>query len=291
MDGLTFAKSGSLGIRFFWCDVTVTTRALEARHLCGPAATQVLGEALACAALFSADLTRPEEVISIQVLADGPIRGVVAEATQTGDLRGFTHAKVLESFDTLAVQSTAALMGATGQAVVMRSVPGHILGRSVVPATPPDLRTIAARYLNNAVQTPAGVQLPVGVDTGGIIGAGGLSAELMPDGNRTAFFDLLERMLRRPAPLPGKGLDRDGIAALLEVPDLEVLNCRPMRFKCRCSTERIQDMLAMLPPDELKALAEGPPQRRVTCHMCGADYAIEASEARRLLAERQAAPQ
>jgi len=276
-----------MGLRIFWCDVTTSTRALEARHLSGPAATQVLGEALASVALFSVDLTQENASVMLQLGVDGPVRGVIAEATVEGSLRGFTYVKVLDEFDGRGKHSTAEVLGAAGKAVVTKSIPGRILSRGAVAAVPPEIRVVAARYLNDSVQTPAAVQVPVHVDAGGVVAAGGLVIELMPDGDRAGFFDRVELMNRATAPLAGKGLDAEGVADFLGIQDMTIDAERPLQFKCRCSRDRVQDMLQMLPINELREIEAAGEGQQLTCHMCGQAYRLDSGQIADVLRVRE----
>ena len=124
-DLLQFGGSVRQGILWRHADVTDSARALAQAHLCGPTAALVLGEALAGVALLSHELTQPEEAIALHLRVKGPIRGVTVEATRDGALRGYPRIKILNDLDGNEEILSAPALGQSGEAQILRSVPGH----------------------------------------------------------------------------------------------------------------------------------------------------------------------
>lgn len=289
MDALVKTLSESACIRCVWVDVSQAAKALEARHLCGPTSALVLGQALADAALLASDLAGSEEAACLQVRVSGPVRGVVTEATGAGGLRGFTYTKVMNELDQADEIRVSNALGASGKAQVTFSEPGRIMKQSVLPATPPDLRALLARYYNVSAQTPAGVALSVRADSGGLLHARGVVVERMPDGSHEPFADALEAFergdvagaLREP---PELGV----MAQALGLEDLRIRETRGLRFECRCSQDKTEALLDSLPVAELESMAEAAKPQRTTCHMCGQDYTVTAAVIQEKLAARRA---
>jgi molecular chaperone Hsp33 len=268
-------------IRLTKVDVTQTAKALEARHLCGPVAGRILAEGLAAVSLLSAD-SEAEEAVLLQVRVDGPVRGLVAEATGAGHLRGYTMEKILDGLDSEEPVVSEKGLGPAGKALVMRSLPGRLLGQTPMPFTPPDFRVLLARYYNLSLQVPAGVELAVRADSGGILSARALVAERMPDGRQADFVPLLEAfqdgrvkaLLEADAP-PAE------FARLAGLADLAVRETRELRFQCRCSREKAAASFSSLTQPEIDEIVQAAKAQHVVCHLCGADYSIPAAEVAR----------
>ncbi len=278
MDSLQRMLSARARIRITRVDVTQTAKSLEGRHLCGPVAGRILAEGLVSVSLLSGD-TEPDEAVLLQVRVDGPVRGMVVEVTGAGHLRGYTHEKVLADCDGLLPVESASGLGASGTAVLQRSMPGRLLGQSPMSFTPPDFRVMLARYFNQSLQVPAGVALSVGADSGGVIHARGLVAERMPDGRQADFVPVLEAfqsgaltaLLESNAPLAD-------LARVTGLEDLAVRDSRELKFRCRCSREKAVASFGSMSPLEIDQIVMEAKSQHVICHMCGADYIILPAE-------------
>ncbi len=278
MDRIEKGLAEDARIRVTAVDVTVAAKALEARHLSGPAASQVLGEALAAVALLGADAATPDEAVTLRLDVDGPIGGVLVEAHGNGHLRGYTRVKVLDALDASADYAATGALGASGSMHVLVSRPGKLLSHAAIPLPNPSLQTAVARYCNQSRQVPTGAVLAVRTDSGGLIHARGLIAERMPDSRTEAFVGVLEAMesgavasaLHRSVALPT-------LAEALTLTALTARETRPLQFACECSAEKIRVVAEAMPIDELDALiARGTPAN-VYCHMCGNAHSLSVS--------------
>ncbi len=279
MDWLVKALSARTRIRVTLVDVTHTAKTLEARHLCGPVSGRILAEGIAVSALLSADRASEDEAILVQARVDGPVKGVTVETTGAGDVRGYPTIKVLGEWDGQTPVRSETGLGRSGSALIQRSLPGKLLAQTPMPFTPPDFRLLLARYYHTSLQVPAGVELAVSSDSGGVIGARGLVVERMPDGKQADFVPVLEaleecrvrKMLAADASIPAMG-------AVFGLADLEAVETRELRFRCRCSREKALASMATLSAPEIDAIASEGRPRHVVCHMCGADYLLSAAE-------------
>jgi molecular chaperone Hsp33 len=278
MDSLQKILSPGARIRITRVDLTQTAKTLEGRHLSGPVDGRILAEGLAAVSLLSSDCEASEAVL-LQVRVDGPVRGLVAEATGEGHLRGYTHEKLLPDLDGEVPVASAPGLGAAGTAMVQRTRPGTLLGQTPMTFTPPDFRVMLARYYNQSLQVPAGVALAIGADSGGIIHARGLVAERMPDGRQADFVPVLEAfqdgrinaLLEANAPLAD-------LARATGLEDLAIRGTRELRFQCRCSREKAVASFSAMAATEIDDLVREGKSQHVVCHMCGADYLVTAPE-------------
>jgi molecular chaperone Hsp33 len=279
--------SDSTGLRFILVDVSRTSATLVRRHLAGPAACEVLSQALASVALLSSDLDNEEECVSIQWKTNGPIEGILVEAAFGGRLRGYTYRKTLADFDASPTIDLHAVLGTGGEMAVLQSVPGNLVYSGRVPATPPDIPRNLARYYNQSRQTPSGVEMVVLRDGAEIRRSAGLVAQKMPDGDTDAFVRVLEAFaddrVRRALASP---VDLAALAAVLGIEDLIVVGEGDLAFECRCSNNKIMRVLTALPEEDLVEMVEESTPQTVTCNFCGEVYIIASSELREILEGR-----
>lgn len=288
MDTLYLATSGSTGIRLRTVDVTMSAKALEARHRCGPSAGRVMAEALVGAALLSSELTKDEDTVTLQMLVTGPVKGLLVEATGGGGLRGFTYVKTLTDFDNDLAENSLAALGDDGKAQVIYSAPGKVLSQSAVTAAPPHVRTIIARHFNYSVQRPTAVEIVVHVDGAGVMGARGAMSDCLPDGDHQQFFRIVQRFNESAvASSLVAHADAEELASLLEISDFAEDEKRRMSFQCRCSRQRTDEVLRTLPNDELKSMLASGSQEKIVCHMCGREFLVNEAELEQMLRDRQ----
>lgn len=274
-DRLVTAYIKSSGMRLAHVEATESARALERSHLSGPTAGLALADALSAVALLSMDSTKQDEAVSLRMDFDGPLQGLLVEATQGGMLRGFTRVKVMNDFDGRDPIPVAEALGSRASVQILRSVPGELLEQSSFDTMPPTPQDAIRTYMNRSQQRNA-LALISSESYGGYIDQSrGVLAERMPDGDPIAFERLRARFD------DGTALDALNSAASLEawakevgLGDLSSIESRPLRFGCRCSRERAAAMLAALSKAERAAMAKEKPTVTIYCHMCGASYEV-----------------
>jgi molecular chaperone Hsp33 len=287
MDFIERGVSDRYGLRFIFVDVTKTAEDLARRHGSDPMAAEVLARALAAVALLSSDLENEGECISIQLSVNGPVQGLLVEAAYGGSLRGYTYRKTLAGLDEHQGAGLSGVMGTKGVMMVLHSKPGNLLYSGHVPATPPDLQQNLARYYNMSRQVSTGVSLFTSNGDNGINRASGFIVQKLPHADTEKFVEVLERF--------NEGRIRDwqedaggllGAAQPLSLSDLAIVARIPLSFGCRCSYEKILDVLQALPESDIREMAESPEIQAVTCHFCGRVYTVSRTELGRIRAAR-----
>ena len=240
----------------------------------GPAAvTELLGEACAAAALFTAH-AKVEGRLSVQLRGDGPLRTLFAECTAAGTIRGIAQ-----------VEGEAALPrdlrdlgeGAVLAITIENPAPGGrdpVRYQGLVALESDSLAGAFEDYFRQSEQLPTRLLLAAGAGA-----AAGLMLQKLPgdsgdeDGwNRaTALFDTLSGA--ELLDLPAATLLR----RLFHQEGAEVLGERPLRFGCSCSRDRVSAMLQSLGEEEATAAAETG-EASVRCEFCGSEYRFSPDE-------------
>lgn len=260
----------------------------RARHGTFPTATAALGRALTSALLLAATGKRDER-LSLEFAGDGPLRGILAEATPEGTARGFAFRPKTDVPPRNGKLDVGGALGA-GQLCVMRvPLAGGALYRSIVPLVSGEIGIDVATYLTQSAQIPSavGVGVLVGPD-GAVMAAGGYLVQGMPGAEPEALDRVQARVERQPPP---SELVRAGhgpvemLRRLLGDVPTRVVDEREPRFQCRCSPERVRTALVAMGRTEIAALrAEARPAQAV-CEFCNTTYAISEGELDALLDE------
>lgn len=287
-DVMTLAYSPRARIQFVLVDVADAARGLEQSHLCGPTASLVLSEALAGVALLGADLTRPQETVTLRMRVSGPAQGVLVEMAQDGSLRGYTNRKVIDELDDCEEMDSSDAFGDHAEVQIIRSVPGHILAHASLETRPASVRHAIEKYFEQSLQRAVAAQI-VAIAYGGALDmARGLLALGLPDTDR-AGFDRLSALFEDDT--VAQELEACGslgeLGETLGFSDLQFEASRPLRFACRCSRNRVLDMIGGLTDAELAEMTKPAKPTSIYCHMCGKGYDVAVEELAKMLAKRK----
>ena len=285
-DSLARMLSGDGTVRGVAAVTTDLCDEARTRHGTFPTATAALGRALTSALLLAATGKRDER-LSLQFSGDGPLRGIVVEASPEGTTRGFTYRPRTDVPPRNGKLDVGGALGA-GQLCVMRvPIEGGSIYRSIVPLVSGEIGVDVASYLATSEQTPSavGVGVLVGPD-GDVRAAGGYLLQAMPGAQPAALDRFATRVESLPTPSELVRDHHGPVDMLTRLFDGEagrVLEERAVRFQCRCSPARVRTAIVGMGSAEIEALlAEGRPAEAV-CEFCSAAYVVRESELRDLL--------
>ncbi|HYR95780.1 MAG TPA: Hsp33 family molecular chaperone HslO [Candidatus Binatus sp.] len=269
----------------------VTTDLVEdarARHGTLPTATAALGRALTAALLLGGLLKTDDERVSLQFSGDGPLGGILVDATAEGVVRGFVSRPQTHVAPRGGKLDVGGALG-RGLLCVMRVPVGEGPPyRSVVPLVSGEIGSDVANYLAGSEQIPSAVALGVFVNPDGRVGAaGGYLLQSMPGADPRAVERLEENVGTSPPPseLVRSGLDaRSMLAGLLNGVTTHVLEEHPVRFACRCNRARVESAILAMGRAEVLDVLAGERRAEVVCEFCAARYVVEEPELRALLA-------
>jgi molecular chaperone Hsp33 len=273
-------------LTFCYVDVLEAARALEERHLAGPHAALVLGQALAGVALASGDLTLEQERISFRMMSEGPIGGFLVEASVTGNLRGYTQVKVLNALDGQQPVVAEKALGEKGEVFIIRSLPGKVVSQAHLHVRPASVEQAMKQYFNHSLQVQTLLAVSAGVDEQGLNHARAVAVQCMPDSDLEVFKSMREFFAIGDARRRLVDLKQpQDCAAWPGLETLEINEERPLQFGCPCSLERVEQSLAALDQAELRKMLEDDKPQQVYCHMCGQAYTITREAVMLLLGE------
>lgn len=261
-----------------------------AAHAYPEPVANLLGETCALAALVGSALKFDGRLI-VQAQGDGPVRYVVADYDTEGALRGYCR---FDPDEVAAVSKGFARPGARtllGQGVFIMTVdqgPDMDRYQGVTAIEGETLALCAEQYFAQSEQTPTRVRLAVGqADVGQGLSwrAGGMLIQnIAADEARgsteeawtrsQAFFETIgEDELLDPS-LSGQTL----LFRLFHEDGVRVFEPKPLRAFCRCSEERIRNVLASFEVGEQSDMIEPDGKIHVTCEYCSKVYRLSPDE-------------
>ena len=277
---LELGLAGNGSLRWAVVDLTEVLREARDRRDLGPVSTAALGRTLAGAALLLRLATKTPTRLVLDVRGDGPLRQVMAEADEEGNLRGLVgeaHVDVPHRPD-----GKLNVGGAVGKGF-LRVLREHNSGanyHSQVELVNGEIGEDLAHYLDQSEQTPSAVMLGVLARPEGVAAAGGMIVEVLPGASDEALSTLQQNISR----VPGIShlIDEGGIPGVLETVlsglDHEVKEVRPLRYRCRCSRERLLHHLILLSSEDRDYLREEDGTIDADCVFCGEHYRFAPEE-------------
>ncbi|HEY2898969.1 MAG TPA: Hsp33 family molecular chaperone HslO [Polyangia bacterium] len=286
---------------------TATAREAVRRHGASGQAALALARGTT-AGLLLATLTKDDERVTLQVIGDGPLRGVTVDARSSGGVRAYVKRLDGGLLAASAGQraSLAAALGRGGVVSVIRDVGLKENFSGQTPLVTGELDTDVEHYLNTSEQIDSALACDAlfGAGSPEIVISGGILVQALPGSAGSAVIERARAVLRAGAlpralaATPSPSAEELARAVMAELdqspltlqtlPTLQLLDVRPVRFECPCSRERAQSSLALLGNAELASMIVEDGKAEVVCEFCRERY--EFSEGELEVIRRETAP-
>ncbi|WP_297294054.1 Hsp33 family molecular chaperone HslO [uncultured Oscillibacter sp.] len=271
----------------------VSTRDLTERarqiHKSLPVATAALGRLLAGASMMGSALKEEAASLTLQIKGGGPLGTLLAVSDHEGNVRGTVENPAVDiplREDGKLDVGTA--VGNQGTLTVIRDLRMKEPYVGSVGLLWGEIAEDIALYFVESEQIPTACGLGVLVDRDqSVLSAGGYLVQLLPGaGEETA--ERLEASLRAAGPVTELLKADPDPEALLHAAlpglALEVLEKRPIAYRCDCSRERMERALISLGREELRAMIDEQGSAELTCRFCDNVQRFSREELEALLA-------
>jgi molecular chaperone Hsp33 len=277
------------------CMAAVTTNLVaEAarRHDLWPTVAAALGRTLTGTLLLGSSLKELDR-LTVQIVGNGPIGGITAEANALGQVRGYVKNPEADApYNENGKFNVRAVVG-EGMFYVVRES-GYDIGlyrdpyRGSVPLVSGEIGEDFAYYLLKSEQIPSAVMLGVHLqrEQPYVSAAGGLMIQIMPGADEKTVAAIEASVSRTPQVTQ---LIREGarpvdlLRTALGSMDFELLDERPVRFACSCSYERAVSIISSIERAELEAMLREDRGAVMNCHFCNETYRLDETALERIL--------
>ena len=252
-----------------------------------PAVQQLLGEAVAAVVLLAATL-KFDGTLTLQLQGKGLVNLLVAQCSHDFKVRAMARHSPIG--DGAAFRSLAG----DGQIIVTVEATDRASSyQGVVPITGSSLAESLEAYFVQSEQLPTRVLLAA---TAGVIG-GMLVQRLPGEGGKQPVdpADLESAWMKGDlamAALSGKVLRETGVEARLVKmfgdDEVRVFGAQGVQFQCRCSRDRVANVLRSRGADEGRSVIAEQGACTVTCEFCQRPYRFDAIDVEQLFSEAAA---
>ena len=255
----------------------VSTRDLTERarqiHKTLPVATAALGRLLAAASMMGSALKEEAASITLQIKGGGPLGTLLAVSDHEGGVRGTVeHPAVDLPLREDGKLDVGTAVGNQGTLTVIRDLRMKEPYVGSVGLLWGEIAEDVALYFVESEQIPTACGLGVLVDRDqSVLSAGGYLVQMLPGaGEETA--EQLEASLRAAKPVTELLRADPDPEALLRAAlpglELEILEKRPVEYRCDCSRERMERALISLGREGLRAMIAEQGGAELTCRFC-----------------------
>jgi molecular chaperone Hsp33 len=250
-----------------------------------------LGEAVVAAALLSSTL-KYDGLLSLQLRGEGPMHLMLVECTD-----GLAMRAVARFRDPPDTRDLRVLSGNGTLTVTVESGNATNRYQGIVPLAGDSMGDCLRAYFEHSEQLPTRLwlradgdtasglllqRLPVTTRPPGVTesGPGGVSEEEIEDAWRRVQLVADTVTADELAQLE----DRDLLRRLFAEDDVRMFQSAPVFFRCRCSRERVGNMLRALGREEVESVLEEFGQVEVRCEFCSRAYRFDAIDTGALFA-------
>ena len=253
-----------------------TWQAVLERHRYPPVVRDLLGEALAAAALLVTTV-KSSSSLTLQIQGDGPVSMVVVQANANQTLRGLAHWK-----EPVVAGPLPHLVGSARLAITLDPGEGGERYQGIVGLEDENsLAEALETYFERSEQLDTRLWLAANDQR-----AAGMLIQALPD--TLADSDVWERTVHLGATMTDDELlalpHRELLRRLFHEEDVRLFEARPVSFRCSCSRERIELMLRGLGYDEVKHIIDEEGAVDVTCEFCNQHHTFDLVDVEQIFA-------
>lgn len=255
----------------------VSTRDLTERarqiHRTLPVATAALGRLLAAASMMGNALKEEEASLTIQIKGGGPLGTLLVVSDHEGNVRGTVENPAVD----LPLRPDGKLdvggaVGNQGTLTVIRDLRMKEPYVGSVGLLWGEIAEDIALYFVESEQVPTACGLGVLVDRDqSVLAAGGYLVQMLPGADEETAAELEASLRAAGAVTELLKADPDPEALLrraLPGLELEVLEKRPIEYRCDCSRQRMEWALISLGREELQSMIDEQGGAELTCRFC-----------------------
>ena len=278
--------------------VAVTGRDVVERarhiHTLPPMATAALGRALMGTSMLGDMLKTEKGSVTMQIKGGGPLGTILAVSDHEGNVRGYVqnpNVDIIEKYEGK-LDVGAAVGGEhveAGTLTIIKDIGMKEPYVGTIGLWSGEIADDLAMYFVESEQIPTVCALGVLLDKDqSVTSAGGYIIQLLP-GASEEIIEKIEAGVHRVGAVSAafeQGMDAEEIIkAVLSDFEVEVLEKRPVEYRCYCSRDRVTRALVSMGKEELSDLIEEQGEAELTCQFCDAVYHYSKEELEALLAD------
>ena len=287
-DYIVRATAANAQIRAFACTTRQTVETARQAHNTSPVITAALGRLLSAGAMMGSMLKSEDDLLTLQIKGDGPVKGITVTADAKGHVKGYPIVPdVILPANSIGKLDVSGAIGA-GTLTVIKDMGLKEPYSGQVALQTGEIAEDLTYYFAVSEQVPSCVGLGVLMEKNNTVKqAGGFIIQLMPFADEEVIERLEENIKGLSSVttmLDAGNTPEEILGIVLDGFDVEVTDKEETAFLCDCSRERVERALISIGRSELQSLIDEGKEVEVNCQFCGKQYHFPVEELRGLYA-------
>lgn len=281
MGKIVRALSDTGGVLCAAIDASDIVREIERLHEASTAVVAALGRMAAAASLMGSMLKYEGDRLTLRINGGGKC----GTLTAVSDYRG--NVKCCAGNPKADAEDVESLVGSNGELTVIKDMGLKEPYVGQIPLSSGNIARVLTEYYSVSEQLPTVFTLGILFDeNSGVKSAGGYMVQVVPPISESAVKTLEENLANMDE--IGTMLEREFTPEKIALKALsglggEILDEWRAEYRCDCSRERTEGVLASLGKKELARLAEEQEITEVCCHFCNKKYTFTSGDMLKLL--------
>lgn len=286
-DYIVRATAADNQIRAFAATTREMAEFARQAHGTSPVATAALGRLLTAGAMMGSMMKGEKDVLTLQIKAGGPLKGITVTADSQGKVKGFVgNPEVILPANAKGKLDVAGAVG-VGILNVIKDMGMKEPYVGQVALQTSEIAEDLTYYFATSEQVPSSVGLGVLMNRDNTVRqAGGFIIQLMPFTDEKVI-DALEKKLSEVTSVTAmldEGLSpEDILQRLLGDFGVEIMEKTETAFACNCSKDRMTKALISIGAKELKEIIKEGKPIEMKCHFCNSSYTFTVKELEEIL--------
>ena len=251
------------------------------RHNLSHTATVALGRTFACGVLLCYTLKKTKGHLTLKIKGNGPLGGIIVDASNEGTVRGYVDHPKIECFDKKGYVDIDKAVGKAGYVHVSYDVEKGAAHHSSSELISGEIAKDIVHYLAISEQIPSYISCGVYLEpaSGKVLQSGGILIQTMP-GTKKNDIAVLEEAVSKIDPfsiLLRSGLTLEQIIKkTLSNFEIEIVSeFEGLCFHCGCNQERFESAIASIGKEEIQKIIEQVGYAEGRCHFCNNVYMVK----------------
>ena len=266
-------------------DSTDMVAMAEKYHQSSAVVTAAMGRLLTAASMMGIMQKNPEDTVTLRISGSGPVGFMIAVADAQGNSRVAVENAVVEiPSKKQGKLDVAGAVGSIGTLSVIKDSGKGEPQTGICALVSGEIAEDIAKYFAESEQIPTVCALGVLVDTDlSVLAAGGLLLQLLPGADDETITQLEKNLAVMP---PVSSMVNDGNTPLqiletaLQGLVVEIIEETDVYYRCNCSRERAERVMASIGREEISKLATEANETTVECHFCDKRYSFTSEQLR-----------
>lgn len=220
--------------------------------------------------------------LSLQILSTGRVKQIFADVTETGEVRGYVRPAdfALPRYPDDQLEGRRCVGAALGKGVlsVIQTAGVEEHRQSATNLVSGEIDVDVEHFLAASDQIAAAIRCDVLLaDDGTVRNAGGMLVQALPGADLSRLDSIRDDLLNGgfAKQIAEFGADSTELLRAL-LPDAALTESTiPLKWKCRCTNERVLNALRTFDPVELAEMVDAGEPVSVNCDFCGQEFRVQ----------------